>query len=89
MNIGIFQINPSLLLSILSGRPIVGCTSNVPHVAFPFNCASQAYPLLNHKPALMRAYKMTISKKGGGDGDDWVQKHEFKRLLANQGYRHA
>merc|ERR1712224_573470 len=40
----------------------------------------EAYPLLNHKPALMRAYKLTISKKGGGDGDDWVQRKEFKAL---------
>jgi len=48
--------------------------------------AVEAYPLLNHKPALMRCYKMTISKKGGGDGDDWVEKKEFKRLLANLFY---
>lgn len=46
----------------------------------------EAYPLLNHKPALMRAYKMTLSKKGGGDGDDWVERKEFKRLLANLFY---
>jgi Ca2+-binding EF-hand superfamily protein len=46
----------------------------------------EAYPLLNHKPALMRAYKLTISKKGGGDGDSWVEKKEFKRLLANLFY---
>jgi hypothetical protein len=32
----------------------------------------EQYPLLNHKPALMRAYKRTVSKEGGGDGDDWV-----------------
>lgn len=38
------------------------------------------YPLLNHKPALMRAYKATIK---AGDGDDWVQKREFKSLLGN------
>merc|ERR1712113_1164716 len=36
------------------------------------------YPLLNHKPALMRAYKRTIRE---GNGDDWVQKKEFKALL--------
>lgn len=36
------------------------------------------YPLLNHKPALMRAYKRTIKE---GNGDDWVQKKEFKALL--------
>lgn len=40
----------------------------------------EAYPLLNHKPALMRAYKATIK---AGDGDDWVQKREFKSLLGN------
>jgi Ca2+-binding EF-hand superfamily protein len=40
----------------------------------------EVYPLLNHKPALMRAYKATI--KAGND-DDWVQKKEFKMLLGN------
>jgi len=40
----------------------------------------EAYPLLNHKPALMRAYKRTIHD---GNGDDWVQRREFKSLLAN------
>jgi len=43
----------------------------------------EAYPLLNHKPALMRAYKKTIRE---GNGDDWVQKREFKALLANLFY---
>lgn len=43
----------------------------------------EAYPLLNHKPALMRAYKKTIRD---GNGDDWVQKREFKSLLANLFY---
>merc|ERR1719384_3017357 len=38
----------------------------------------QEFPLLNHKPALMRAYKRTIKE---GNGDDWVQKKEFKALL--------
>merc|ERR1712072_1485283 len=42
--------------------------------------AVEKYPLLNHKPALMRAYKATII---AGNGDDWVQKKEFKQLLAN------
>merc|ERR1719203_1922659 len=37
------------------------------------------YPVLNHKPALMRAYKKTIRE---GNGDDWVQKKEFKALLS-------
>lgn len=36
------------------------------------------YPSLNHKPALMRAYKKTIKE---GNGDDWVQKREFKTLM--------
>jgi Ca2+-binding EF-hand superfamily protein len=43
----------------------------------------EKYPLLNHKPALMRAYKATIK---AGNGDDWVQKAEFKSLLANLFY---
>jgi len=38
----------------------------------------ESYPILNHKPALMRAYKKTIRE---GNGDDWVQKKEFKPLL--------
>jgi Ca2+-binding EF-hand superfamily protein len=42
--------------------------------------AVETYPLLNHKPALMRSYKATIK---AGDGDDWVQKKEFKCLLGN------
>merc|ERR1719378_1502974 len=46
----------------------------------------EKFPLLNHKPALMRAYKLTISKAGGGDGDDWVERKEFKRLLVNLFY---
>merc|ERR1712061_68472 len=41
------------------------------------------YSLLNHKPALMRAYKATIK---AGDGDDWVDKKEFKMLLGNLFY---
>merc|ERR1712203_1079114 len=41
------------------------------------------YPLLNHKPALMRAYKKTIKD---GNGDDWVEKKEFKSLLGNLFY---
>jgi Ca2+-binding EF-hand superfamily protein len=38
----------------------------------------EKYPLLNHKPALMRAYKASMEsvKK-----DDWVEKKEFKILL--------
>eukprot|EP00927_Polykrikos_kofoidii_P030130 TRINITY_DN25989_c0_g1_i1.p1 TRINITY_DN25989_c0_g1~~TRINITY_DN25989_c0_g1_i1.p1 ORF type:complete len:486 (-),score=97.10 TRINITY_DN25989_c0_g1_i1:168-1625(-) len=43
----------------------------------------QQYPLLNHKPALMRAYKATIA---GGNHDDWVHTKDFKRLIANLFY---
>ena len=41
------------------------------------------FDILNHKPALMRAYKYTISDAGGGDGDDWVEPQEFSALLRN------
>jgi len=41
------------------------------------------FPLLNHKPALARAYKAATR---AGDGDDLVQKHEFKSLLVNVFY---
>ena len=34
--------------------------------------------VLNNKPALMRAYKRTISREGGGDGDDWVVRARAK-----------
>lgn len=30
----------------------------------------EQYPVLNHKPALMRAYKKTTERDG--DGDPWV-----------------
>ena len=43
----------------------------------------ERFPVLNHKPALIRAYKRTTSKEGGGDGDDWVEKKEVKNLLRN------
>jgi Ca2+-binding EF-hand superfamily protein len=43
----------------------------------------EQYPILNHKPALMRAYKKTMKD---GDGDDWVEKKEFKMLLGNLFY---
>merc|ERR1712014_476562 len=43
----------------------------------------ECFPVLNHKPALMRAYKATIR---AGDGDDWVDKKEFKMLLGNLFY---
>jgi len=60
--------------------------NNIVSLAEIDKLAVEKFPLLNHKPALMRAYKLTISKKGGGDGDDWVEKKEFKRLLANLFY---
>mmetsp|Transcript_108616 Transcript_108616/g.312928 ORF Transcript_108616/g.312928 Transcript_108616/m.312928 type:complete len:484 (+) Transcript_108616:77-1528(+) len=43
----------------------------------------EKFPVLNHKPALMRAYKATIKT---GNGDEWVDKKEFKTLLANLFY---
>jgi len=45
--------------------------------------AVEQYPLLNHKPALMRAYKASM---GAVKADDWVEKKEFKILLANLFY---
>ena len=42
------------------------------------------YPLLNNKPALMRAYKRTTLKDG--DGDCWVEKKEFRAMLYNLFY---
>jgi Ca2+-binding EF-hand superfamily protein len=45
----------------------------------------EKYPILNHKPALMRAYKATIHG-AGNSGDDWVHKKTFKALLANLFY---
>jgi len=44
----------------------------------------ERYPLLNSKPALMRAYKKTTLKDG--NGDDWVQRREFIKLLCNLFY---
>ncbi len=46
----------------------------------------ERFPVLNHKPALMRAYKRTISREGGGDGNDWVEKAECLALLVNLFY---
>jgi Ca2+-binding EF-hand superfamily protein len=54
--------------------------NNIVSLAEIDKMAVEAYPLLNHKPALMRAYKATIK---AGNGDDWVQKKEFKMLLGN------
>jgi len=48
-------------------------------------CVVEKFPLLNHKPALMRAYKATINASDS-NGDDWVQRKEFKRLLGNLFY---
>lgn len=45
----------------------------------------EQFEVLNHKPALMRAYKATISDPSSNH-DDWVQKKEFKLLLANLFY---
>jgi len=42
------------------------------------------FPLLNNKPALIRAYKKTTMKDG--DGDSWVEKKEFRALLSNLFY---
>ena len=41
----------------------------------------ERYPLLDNKPALMRAYKRTTLKDG--DGDAWVEPSEFAALLRN------
>jgi Ca2+-binding EF-hand superfamily protein len=41
----------------------------------------QSFPLLNNKHALMRAFVRTTTRDG--DGDDWVQRREFKALLVN------
>eukprot|EP00405_Crypthecodinium_cohnii_P016111 CAMPEP_0206446552 /NCGR_PEP_ID=MMETSP0324_2-20121206/16201_1 /ASSEMBLY_ACC=CAM_ASM_000836 /TAXON_ID=2866 /ORGANISM="Crypthecodinium cohnii, Strain Seligo" /LENGTH=509 /DNA_ID=CAMNT_0053915039 /DNA_START=71 /DNA_END=1600 /DNA_ORIENTATION=+ len=43
----------------------------------------EQYPLLNHKPALMRAQQATL--KAGG-GHDFVMKKDFKALLVNLFY---
>ena len=45
----------------------------------------QKYPLLNNKPALMRAYKQTCLKEGG-NGDAYIQPREFPKLLVNVFY---
>jgi len=54
--------------------------NNIVSLAEIDKLAVETYPLLNHKPALMRAYKATIN---AGNNDDWVQKKEFKALLGN------
>lgn len=46
--------------------------------------AIYTFPLLNNKPALMRAYKKTTSKDSNlSNGDDFVQKNEFPDLIKN------
>jgi len=44
----------------------------------------EKYPILNHKPALMRAYHKTF--EDGNEKDSFVHKHEFKALLGNLFY---
>jgi len=46
--------------------------------------AVENYPLLNHKPALMRCYKCTI--KTGKHHDDWVHRVDFKKMIVNMFY---
>merc|ERR1719359_750947 len=46
----------------------------------------ESYPVLNHKPALMRAYKYTIQADPQSRKDEFVHKKEFKKLLANLFY---
>lgn len=52
--------------------------------------AVDSYPLLNHKPALMRAYKKTLKdgeEKYHMQGDNsFVEKKEFKMLIGNLFY---
>ena len=54
-------------------------------LALPTTDSVRRYPVLNHKPALMRAYKQTCLKDGG-DGDAWVEPPEFAMLLVNLFY---
>lgn len=69
--------------------------NNIVSLAEVDKLVNEQFPLLNHKPALMRAFQATL--KGGmlrckafrqmqGNGDEWVQKHEFKMLLGNLFY---
>merc|ERR1712137_1440296 len=39
------------------------------------------YPLLNHKPALMRCYKCTMERK-----DEFLHRRDFKRFILNVFY---
>ncbi|CAK0817696.1 unnamed protein product [Prorocentrum cordatum] len=44
----------------------------------------ETWALLNHKPALMRAFKATT--EAGGNKDEYVHKKDFKRLILNLFY---
>eukprot|EP00434_Breviolum_minutum_P021401 symbB.v1.2.018884.t1/scaffold1500.1/size115144/8 len=57
--------------------------NNIVSLAEVDKLANEQFPLLNHKPALMRAFQATLR---AGNGDEWVQKHEFKMLLGNLFY---
>lgn len=42
------------------------------------------YPgVLNSLPAIMRAYKRSVSDEGGGSEQDYIEKKEFPTLLRN------
>lgn len=57
--------------------------NNIVSLAEIDKLAVEKYPLLNHKPALMRAYKATINSV---TRDDWVERKEFKILLGHLFY---
>ncbi|CAE7651185.1 unnamed protein product [Symbiodinium pilosum] len=57
--------------------------NNIVSLAEVGKMVNEQYPLLNHQPALMRAFKATLER---GNGDEWVQKSEFKMLLGNLFY---
>jgi Ca2+-binding EF-hand superfamily protein len=68
--------------------------NNIVSLAEIDKLAVEKFPLLNHKPALMRAYKATLKGFTGSTGDkekrvkddDWVHKKDFKCLLGNLFY---
>jgi Ca2+-binding EF-hand superfamily protein len=41
----------------------------------------QSFPLLNNKLAILRAFERTTCREG--NGDEWIQRREFKALLVN------
>eukprot|EP00439_Symbiodinium_sp_Y106_P028848 s6637_g3.t1 len=57
--------------------------NNIVSLAEVGKMVNEQYPVLNHQPALMRAFKATLER---GNGDEWVQKAEFKMLLGNLFY---